>query len=147
MTQILLNNVSVEFPLYHANARSFKKQFLRIGTGGKLLKTAGKSIAIRALDSINLRIEEGDRVGLIGHNGAGKSTLLRVLSRIYEPTEGNVHIEGKVFPLLDLMFGLEGESTGFENIMTRGILLGFSKKKIVEKMDEIQYCPRNSRVR
>ncbi len=136
MANIILKNVSIEFPIYHANARSLKKQFLRLSTGGKLLQTA-KSLSVKALSEINLHIEHGDRIGLVGHNGAGKSTLLRVLSRIYEPTEGYLNIEGSVSPLLDLMFGIEPESTGYENIFTRGLLLGHTRKKIYEKIDEI----------
>lgn len=137
MTHIILKNVSIEFPIYHANARSLKKQLLRLSTGGRLLKTANKSIAVKALDNISLEIQHGDRVGLIGHNGAGKSTLLRVLSRIYEPTEGYIKIEGKVSPLLDIMFGIEPESTGYENILTRGLLLGLTRQEIREKTDKI----------
>jgi ABC-type polysaccharide/polyol phosphate transport system ATPase subunit len=135
MTHIVLKNVTVEFPIYHA--RSLKKQFLRLGTGGKLLKSENNAISIKALDSISLEIEHGDRVGLIGHNGAGKSTLLRVLSRIYEPSSGHIKIEGKVSPLLDLMFGIEPEYTGYENILTRGVLLGLTRREIRSKIDAI----------
>jgi len=137
MTRIILKNVSIEFPIYHANARSLKKQLIRLSTGGKFLKTANNTIAVKALDNISLEIHHGDRVGLIGHNGAGKSTLLRVLSRIYEPSTGLIHMDGKVSPLLDLMFGIEPESTGYENIITRGVLLGLTKKQILEKIDAI----------
>lgn len=137
MTYIKLQNVSIEFPIYHTNARSLKKQLLRLGTGGKLLQTANHSLVVKALDDISLTIQYGDRVGLIGHNGAGKSTLLRVLSRIYEPSIGKLEIEGKVSPLLDLMFGIEPEATGYENIITRGILLGLTRKEINEKTKSI----------
>lgn len=137
MASISLNEVSVEFPIYHLNARSLKKQLLRLGTGGKLLESAGNTVSVKALDNLNIKIEHGDRVGLIGHNGAGKSTLLRVLSGIYEPTTGHIHVEGKVSPLLDVMFGIDQECTGYENIMMRGILLGLSRKQIQAKMEEI----------
>lgn len=137
MTHIALQNVSVEFPIYHANARSFKKQLIRLGTGGKLLKSAGNTVTVKALDDLSFELHHGDRVGLIGHNGAGKSTLLRVLSRIYEPSSGQLAIEGKVSPLLDLMFGIEAESTGMENITTRGILLGFTLREIRERAQAI----------
>lgn len=137
MTHILLNNVSIEFPIYHANARSFKKQLLRMTTGGKILNNANDSVSVKALDQISLEMKHGDRIGLIGHNGAGKSTLLRVLSRIYEPSSGYIKVDGKVSPLLDLMFGIEPESTGYENIMTRGILLGLTRKEIRKKMNQI----------
>lgn len=137
MASITLNKVSIEFPILHLDARSIKKQFIRLGTGGKLMQNAGNSVCIKALDNISFHLEHGDRVGLIGHNGAGKSTLLRVLAKIYEPTGGRINIQGKVSPLLDLMLGIDSESTGHENIVMRGILLGLTRKQIQAKIREI----------
>lgn len=137
MASITLKNLSIEFPIYHCNARSIKNQFFRLGTGGKLLKTAGNTVTVKALDNISLHLEHGDRVGLMGHNGAGKSTLLRVLSQIYEPTAGHLDIQGHVSPLLDIMFGIDQDSTGYENILLRGILLGLTRKQIQAKINEI----------
>lgn len=135
---ITFKNVSVNFPIYNVSARSLKKHFIRLTTGGKLNnKDEHKCIVIKALDSISFHLEHGDRVALIGHNGAGKSTLLRVLARIYEPSEGQLQIKGKVSTLLDLMLGIDTESTGYENIIMRGLLLGLSKKEITAKIDEI----------
>lgn len=137
MTHIILKNVSIDFPIYHTNARSLKKQLINLTTGGKLLQSANKAMVVKALDTVSLEIQHGDRVGLIGHNGAGKSTLLRVLSRIYEPTAGKIKIQGRVSPLLDLMFGIEPESTGYENIITRGLLLGLTRQEINAKIPQI----------
>ena len=136
-TTIVLKNVSIEFPIYHASARSFKKHFLHLTTGGKLLAGKSQAITVRALDNVSFTLQHGDRVGLIGHNGAGKSTLLRVLSRIYEPTTGSIIVKGKVSPLLDLLFGIEPEYTGYENIVTRGIMLGLTRKEICSRIDSI----------
>lgn len=137
MANIELNSVCVEFPIYNMNARSIKNQFLRLTTGGKVMENANKHIVVKALDEINLRLEHGDRVALIGHNGAGKSTLLKLLAGIYEPTTGHVMTQGHVSPMLDMMQGMEAESTGRENIIMRGILLGLTRRQIQEKMDEI----------
>jgi ABC-type polysaccharide/polyol phosphate transport system ATPase subunit len=92
---------------------------------------------IKALDNISLHLQDGDRVGILGHNGAGKSTFLRVLANIYEPTRGRMVVQGKVSPLLDVMLGIDPESTGYENILLRGLLLGLKRKEILKKMDEI----------
>lgn len=137
MTHIHLQNVSIDFPIYHANSRSFKNQLIRLSTGGRLLRNAANVTVIKALDDVSVNIEHGDRVGLIGHNGAGKSTFLRTLAGIYEPSNGSIVVDGKVSPLLDLMFGIEPESTGYENITLRGILLGFNLKEIRERIDQI----------
>lgn len=136
MATIRLDSVSVDFPIYNFNARSLKKQFLRLTTGGAL-NNNDNMVVVKALDKISLTLEHGDRVGLIGHNGAGKSTLLRVLAKIYEPIQGRIHHEGHVSPLLNVMLGINHESTGYENIMLRGLLLGLTRKEIRVKLDQI----------
>jgi len=137
MAQIDLRHISVEFPVYNINARSFKKQFLRMATGGNVSKDANQHVVVRSLNDVSLRIQHGDRVGLIGHNGSGKSTLLRLLAGIYEPTKGDIRIDGNVSPLLDLMSGIEAEFTGFENIIMRGTVLGIPRKQIKNQIEEI----------
>jgi lipopolysaccharide transport system ATP-binding protein len=90
-----------------------------------------------ALKDINLEINQGDRVGIIGRNGAGKSTLLKVLSRITEPTKGSFMIRGRVASLLEVGTGFHPELTGSENIYLNGAILGMSRKEIKRKFDEI----------
>jgi len=137
MARIDLHKVSVEFPIYNINSRSLKKHFLRLATGGNVSQDANDHVVIKSLNSVNLTINHGDRVGIIGHNGAGKSTLLRLLAGIYEPTHGHLKIDGKVSSMLDLMSGIESEFTGYENIMIRGTILGIPRTKIKEQMGQI----------
>ncbi len=138
MAKITLNSVNVEFPIYNVNARSFKKQFLRVATGGAVSKDANQHIIVRGLDNVSLTFNHGDLIGLIGHNGSGKSTLLRLLAGIYEPTYGSISVAGHVSTILDITSGIEAEFTGYESILMRGTLLGLSKKEITEKMREIE---------
>lgn len=137
MARIDLKNIGVEFPVYNVNARSFKKTFIRLATGGAVVQDANQHVIICGLKNITLSIEHGDRVGLIGHNGAGKSTMLRLLAGIYEPTQGSINIQGNVSPMLDLMQGMEHELTGYENIILRGTMLGYTHKQIQKQMKEI----------
>lgn len=137
MARIILKDVSVEFPIYNVNARSFKKKFLRLATGGTVSKDANDHMVVRSLNKISVDIQHGDRVGLIGHNGSGKSTILKLLARVYEPTSGNILIDGKVSPMLDLMCGIEGEFTGYENMLMRGTILGRSRTQINNQMQEV----------
>jgi lipopolysaccharide transport system ATP-binding protein len=90
-----------------------------------------------ALKDVDFSIGEQEVVGLVGKNGAGKSTLLKILSQITEPTEGEVHLFGKVSSLLEVGIGFHPELSGRENIYLNGAILGMSKSEIRRKFDEI----------
>jgi lipopolysaccharide transport system ATP-binding protein len=90
-----------------------------------------------ALKDVNFSIEQGDRIGIVGHNGAGKSTLLKILSRITEPTTGQIKIEGRIASLLEVGTGFHPELTGRENIFLNGAILGMSKNEIKQSFDAI----------
>jgi ABC-type polysaccharide/polyol phosphate transport system ATPase subunit len=134
---IKLDNVTVEYPIYSAFGRSLKRSVLHLSTGGRIGLEKNDRVVVRALEGITLTFEQGDRVGLIGSNGAGKTTLLRLLAGIYEPVLGFVQIEGKVSSLFDLWLGIDPESTGTENILLRGLLLGLTPQQIRESREEI----------
>ena len=91
----------------------------------------------RALDGVTFRIDEGERVGIVGHNGAGKSTLLRTLAGILPPTSGVVSTRGLVAPLFEFATGFEMERTGLENIRIRGMLQGLTSEEVEARMGEI----------
>lgn len=137
MAKITLNNVNVEIPVFNSQGRSLKKTLMGIATGGKIGLTESGKTVIQSLININLKIENRERIGLLGHNGAGKSTLLRVLSKVYTPTSGTAKIEGTIGSLIDISLGIDAEATGLENIFLRGALLGIPKKKIDEELYKI----------
>jgi ABC-2 type transport system ATP-binding protein/lipopolysaccharide transport system ATP-binding protein len=136
MSIIEVNGVSLDYPIVGMGSKSLKNRILSTATGG--LISGGERIpVVNALRSITFQVQEGDRLGLIGHNGAGKSTLLKVLAGIYQPTKGMLSLTGKVVSTLNLSIGLESEATGIENIISRGLLLGMTRKELNQKLDEI----------
>lgn len=137
MSLIELSNVSIDYPLDHDDGFSFKSILLNGLLPFKKKRIQTLKPAFRALNKISLSILHGERVGIIGLNGAGKSTLLRVLAGIFQPTEGEVSIRGKVSPLLDFATGFELHHSGIENIRIRLMFLGESKTSIEEKIPEI----------
>ncbi len=139
MASITLENVSVSFPVYSASTRSLKNRLIQSATGGQIRAdaTSQRISVVQALQNINLSLQSGDRIGLVGHNGAGKTTLLRVLGGIYEPNSGRVAVQGSTVPLFDISLGMDQESTGYENIILRGLFLGLTRQQIKARMDEI----------
>ena len=137
MVSIEFDHAFVDFPVYNADARSLKKRLIQVATGGQIGANDQGRVIVRALEDLSLKLQDGDRVGLIGHNGAGKSTLLRLISGVYEPSSGRAEITGAVASLIDISLGIDPEGTGRENIFLRGGLLGLSRGEILDQIDSI----------
>lgn len=90
-----------------------------------------------ALDDVSFEIKKGESVGIIGKNGAGKSTLLQILTGVLTPNSGMYFVNGKISSLLELGVGFNPELSGLENVYFNGTVLGYSKREIENKLDEI----------
>ena len=100
-------------------------------------KNYNKGEKFKALDNISFEVKKGERIGIIGHNGAGKSTLLKLISRVTGPSEGKIHLNGRVASMLEVGTGFHEELTGRENVYMNGAILGMTKKEIDAKMEDI----------
>jgi ABC-type polysaccharide/polyol phosphate transport system ATPase subunit len=132
MSSVLLSDASVHFPVFNSVSRGLINTIFRYKKNelNRIQASLGAAPVVMALNKINLFIEEGDKIGLLGRNGAGKSTLLRVLAGIYEPTDGSVFIQGDVSSLTDIMLGMDPDSSGAENVSLRASILGLNKKRL-----------------
>lgn len=128
---IRVENVGMKFNLSKEKVDSLKEYVI------KSLRREMEYNEFWALKDVNFSLEKGDRLGIFGLNGAGKSTLLKVIAGVFKPTEGKVIRKGKIAPLLELGAGFDMQYTGAENIYLYGAVLGYSKKFIDEKFDEI----------
>lgn len=129
MAYLSLSQVSVDFPIYTSQSKGLINTLMGFkGTNqGRIdSQDGGRHFAVHALRDVNLTFGKGDRVGLVGRNGAGKSTLLRVLSGVYEPTSGHISSSGRISALTDLMLGMDPEASGYEFIITRGVVMGLT---------------------
>lgn len=126
-----VRDVSVKYILGDIKELSLKEFFIR--------KMKGEVITQEfwALRDISFHIDKGELLGIIGSNGSGKSTILKVLAGIMPPSGGEIEVNGKIAPILELSAGFDGEMTVRENVFLRGALLGYAKKFITEKYDEI----------
>ena len=130
-TAIEVDNVSMKFNLSREKVDSLKDYIF------KTIKREIQYNEFWALKNVSFSVEKGDRLGILGLNGAGKSTLLKVISGVFKPTEGHVDKHGKMVPLLELGAGFDPQYTGKENIYLYGAMLGYTKKFIDSKYDEI----------
>jgi len=128
---IRLENVGVCYRTPSERIASFKEYMIR------RIQRKIPQREFWALREINLAIERGESMGLIGHNGAGKSTLLKLIARVLRPTAGRVIVRGNVAPLLEFGAGFHPELTGRENVYLNGALLGFSRKEMEGKFKDI----------
>lgn len=127
MASIVLDQVTVAFPIFNSRTRSVRTS-LFTKLGGQI-EEHSRTMMVQALNNISLTLNDGDRLGLIGHNGAGKTTFLRLISGVYPPLSGAARIEGKVSSFTDITLGMEPEATGWENIIFRSVFLGLSFKE------------------
>jgi ABC-2 type transport system ATP-binding protein len=129
---IRIKDVSMKFNLDIEKDFSMKQAFINIFT-----KKRKKREYFVALKNVTIDIQKGDVVGLIGSNGAGKSTLLKVVSGVMKPTSGKVEVDGVISPMIELGAGFDQNLTARENIYLNGAILGYSKKFIDSKFNEI----------
>jgi len=136
MNRIIVEDVSLVYKIgLDLSIKDMALDFIRTRKAIREVPT------IEALSGVSLSLAEGERLGIIGPNGAGKSTLLKVMAGLLPPTRGRVHSEGRVSCMFELATGFEMNSSGWDNIYLRGLLLGATPAQIKDKEPEIaEFC-------
>lgn len=130
-TSVEVRNISKTFRIYHEKRNSVYETVAGWFSKKKYYEK------LLVLDNISFSVNKGEMFGIIGKNGAGKTTLLRIISGIYKPDSGKVVISGSLIPFLGLGIGFQGDLTAKANVIQYGILLGFKKNEISERVDNV----------
>jgi len=130
-TVIKVENVGMEFNLSQEKVDNLKEYVI------KFMKKELRFQPFWALKNVSFEVKKGDRLGFVGLNGAGKTTMLKLIAGVMKPTQGNITVKGKISPLLALGAGFDPDYTGRENVFLYGAMLGYSKKFLESKFDEI----------
>ena len=133
MTSVLFEHIYKRFQLHHDRPRSIKEAAVNWMRG----QWSVPDQELWALRDVSFSVQEGESLGLIGPNGSGKSTALKLISRILEPTKGQVKVRGRVAALLELGAGFHPDLTGRENIYLNGAILGLSQQQMEQRFEEI----------
>lgn len=128
---IEVENLTKQFRVFHRE-RTVKSTVLKL-----LMWQLPRSEQFTALENVSFSIPRGQTVGVIGQNGQGKSTLLALLARIYKPTAGRITVRGRVVSLLELGAGFQPDFTGYENIYLNGVIYGFTRAELDQKIESI----------
>jgi len=132
--EITIENASLRFRIYRNPSPGLKESVIRRFSRNRHTQSV---IEFDALKNVNLSLQGGTRLGIIGLNGAGKSTLLKMIVGIYPPQSGRIHVHGKITPMIELGTGFDYELSGRENIYLNGALLGRSYKQMKQLESEI----------
>ncbi|NBI08143.1 ABC transporter ATP-binding protein [Senegalia massiliensis] len=133
-----MNNLAIEVKNLNLKYKfiksmNMKKELVKMFKRQKNIRTK----EVWALQDVSFQIEKGSNVGIIGSNGSGKTTLLKTIANIFQPDSGEIHVYEDSISLLTLGAGFQPELSGYENVYLNGLTLGFTKKEIDNKIDEI----------
>ena len=133
---IELKDVTLDIPIFSTSDFNIKRKLIKSVTGGNFKKNSRRSF-VKALDSVNLKVYQGEKIALIGHNGSGKSSFIRLISGIYQPSSGFLKTSVNVYPMLERTFIVEEELTGVESAKAHFLMMNNSLKGFQDFLEDI----------
>ncbi len=131
MDVITVENILQRFRVIHERPDTLRELFSRF------FRQQVNYHDFEAVSGVSFTVQTGEMLGIIGRNGSGKSTLLKIIAGVYRPTSGKLEVKGSIAPLIELGAGMHTELTGRENILLNGLLMGFSKRQMLDREKSI----------
>jgi ABC-type polysaccharide/polyol phosphate transport system ATPase subunit len=128
---IRLQNVTQRFRVIQERPDTLRELF------SKMFRHQSSFHDFEAVKNVSFEVPGGQTLGIVGRNGSGKSTLLKIIAGVYQPTSGTVEVNGTLAPLIELGAGFHHELTGRENILLNGLLMGYSKRDMLERQQRV----------
>lgn len=139
-TVISIKDLTLDFPVRNVRGLKGLLTGAKQAVGTKVVSRNNRHF-INVFDSLNLEVEAGQCIGILGHNGAGKSTLLKLVAGIYPPTAGTCEVSGRISTLFTNAVGMHPDLSGYDNIFRGALAIGLSKSQVEEKIEDIkEFC-------
>ena len=136
-SSVRLDNITLDYFIYSVRAQSLRNAVFNLAVGGKLYKDQGDVTVVRALENVSFSLDEGDRLGLIGHNGSGKTSLLKVIAGVYHPARGRLEVQGSITSMISANAGFDIDATGLQNVHKLGAMRMIPNRVIDERIGAI----------
>jgi lipopolysaccharide transport system ATP-binding protein len=130
---VVFDKVSKTYPMYHHITGGIKNIIFHLPQGVRSMRNTRYEV----FHDLSFNVKRGETLGVIGRNGAGKSTILGLIAGVLRPSEGRIDVNGRVSPLLELGAGFHPDLSGKENIILNGVLMGLTRKEILERVNDI----------
>ena len=134
---IRLQGVELNYTIYSSRAQSLRHVAMDMAVGGRLFKGSGDMVVVRAIDQLSFELNQGDRLGIMGHNGSGKTTLLKIMAGVFDPNRGHIEVRGKISSMIDIGHGADHEANAIDNVKMLAALRQVPNKQIPSLIEEV----------